>query len=65
MSLFVLTIPDPSVDKKSTELLLIQRACEIAGHDVRAAGGARTSGNVIGDGGVTIASWVYTGSASS
>jgi len=61
MSLFVLTIPNPSpgLDKQAQEVALIARACEIAAGDVRRAGGAKTSGNAIDSGGVTIASWVY------
>lgn len=66
MSLFVLTIPNPStqLDKRAQEVALIARASELAAQAVRSAGGAMTSGNVT-DGGVTIASWVYVPVASS
>jgi hypothetical protein len=67
VSLFVLTIPNPSpaLDKQAQEVALIARACELAAQSVRAAGGAKTSGNVIDSGGVTIGSFVYVPVATS
>jgi hypothetical protein len=67
MSLFVLTIPNPStqLDKRAQEVALISRACELAAQDARSAGGAKTSANIVDSGGVTIGSWVYIPVASS
>ena len=67
MSLFVLTIPNPStqLDKRAQEVSLIARACSLAAQDVGSAGGAKTSANIIDSGGVTIGSWVYVPVASS
>jgi hypothetical protein len=62
MSLFVLTVNDLTNDTKRAEVQLIDRACVLAAQQVRSLKVA-TSGNVIGDKGVVVATWVYTGSA--
>ena len=67
MALFVLTINNPStaLDKQHQESQLVHRALELAKQDFRSAGGKRTSGNINGDGGVLLGSWVYTPVATS
>jgi hypothetical protein len=64
MSLFILTVNDLSNDTKRAEVQLIDRACVLAAQQCRSQKIA-TSGNVIGDKGVVVATWVYTGSAGS
>jgi hypothetical protein len=59
---FILTVIDQNNDTKRAEVQLIDRACQIAAQQVRSQKIA-TSGNVFGDKGVLIATWVYTGSA--
>jgi hypothetical protein len=59
---FVLTVIDQAQDTKRAEVQLIDRACVLAAQQVRSQK-IVTSGNVIGDRGVVIATWVYTGSA--
>ena len=65
MSIFTLTVNDPSVDKRSTEVYLVNRCCQIAGEAVAAAGGQKLSGNVTLEGGAVAASWTYTPTATS
>jgi hypothetical protein len=67
MPLAVITVNNasPALDKKFQEVALIQRALDIAEQNIRAPGGAVTSGNILGDGGVLLGSWVYTPQASS
>jgi hypothetical protein len=67
MSLAVITVNNqsPALDHKASEVALVSRALEIAAQQIRSAGGAATSGNIIADGGVTIGSFVYTAQASS
>jgi hypothetical protein len=62
MSLFVLTVNDLTNDTKRAEVQLIDRACMLAAQQCRSLKVA-SSGNVIGDKGVVVATWVYTGSA--
>jgi hypothetical protein len=63
MSLFTLTVTDATQDTKAIEVARVQRALSIAAQDVRSAGGAKTSGNIIDHGGVQIGSWTLTGTA--
>jgi hypothetical protein len=44
---------------------LIVRALDLAESAIRGPGGAVTSGNIIGDGGVLLGTWSYTPQASS
>jgi hypothetical protein len=61
-NLFVLTVIDQTHDTKRAEVQLIDRACVLAAQQCRSMKVA-TSGNVLGDRGTLIATWVYTGSA--
>jgi hypothetical protein len=63
MALFTLTVTDASQDTKAKEVQRIARALQVAAIEVRSAGGALTSGNILDDGAVVIGSWTYTGSA--
>jgi hypothetical protein len=63
MSLFVLTVNDLTQSTKAAETQLIHDACLRAAVQCRSQKTA-TAGTVIGERGVAIASWVYTGSAS-
>jgi hypothetical protein len=66
MAIFTLTVnsQSPAMERKASELAFIERALALAVQDVRAAGGAKTSGNIINDGAVVIGSWVYSPQAS-
>ncbi|SHH17018.1 hypothetical protein [Bradyrhizobium erythrophlei] len=65
MALFSLTVdlPIPALERKSSELAFIERALALAVQDVRSAGGAKTSGNILNDGATVIGSWVYSSQA--
>ena len=63
-NVFVLTVIDQANDTKKAEVQLIDRACQLAAQQVRSQK-IVTAGNVLGDRGVLIATWVYTGSAGS
>jgi hypothetical protein len=67
MALLTLTINNasPALDKQHQETQLIHRALHLASLDIRSNGGKKTSGNINGDGGVLLGSWVYTPQASS
>lgn len=67
MALAVITVNNasPALDKKFQEVALIQRALDLAESAIRGPGGAVTSGNILGDGGVLLGSWTYTPQASS
>jgi hypothetical protein len=67
MALFVLTLINPStaLEKQHQEAQLVHRALDLARQDFRSSGGKRTSGNINGDGGVLLGSWVYTPAATS
>jgi hypothetical protein len=67
MALFVLTVNNPStaLDKQHQESQLVHRALDLAKQDFRANGGKKTSGNINGDGGVLLGSWIYTPVATS
>lgn len=63
-NIFTLTVTDTGKETKAQEVQQVARALAIAAHDVRVAGGAVTSGNIVDDGAKVIGSWTYTGSAS-
>ena len=67
MALLSLTVNNaiPALDKQAGEVALIARALDLAANDIRRNGGAKTSGNIIGDGGVTLGTWTYTAQAAS
>jgi hypothetical protein len=68
MALLTITINNasPALDRQHQETALIQRALHQAAQDIRSAGGKKTSGNILADGGVTVVgSWTYTPQASS
>jgi hypothetical protein len=67
MALLTLTINNPStaLDKQHQETQLISRALHLAHQDIRMNGGKKTSGNINGDGGVLLGTWVYTPVATS
>jgi hypothetical protein len=67
MALLTLSIsnPSPALDKQHQETQLISRALQLAQQDIRANGGKKTSGNLNGDGGVLLGTWVYTPVATS
>jgi hypothetical protein len=62
MPLCVITVnnPSPVLDRRHQETALIQRALDLAESAIRGPGGAVTSGNILGDGGVVLGSWTYT-----
>jgi hypothetical protein len=62
MALFVLSVnsQSPAMEKRFSELAFIERALALAIQDVRAMGGAKTSGDIINDGSAVIGSWVYS-----
>jgi hypothetical protein len=61
-NLCVLTVIDQSHDTKRAEVQLIDRALQLAAQQIRSQK-VVTAGNVFGDKGVLIATWIYTGSA--
>jgi hypothetical protein len=61
-NLCVLTVIDQSHDTKRAEVQLIDRAFQLAAQQIRSQK-VVPSGNVLGDRGTLIATWVYTGSA--
>jgi hypothetical protein len=65
-ALFTLSVnsPSPALEKRFSELAFIERALALAVQDVRAMGGAKTSGDIINDGATVIGSWVYSPQAS-
>jgi len=67
MSLFTLTINNlsPAMDKQHQELQRVHQFLEAAAIDVRNAGGKKTSGNILGDGGAVVGSWTLTPQAAS
>lgn len=65
MALLTLTVNDATRDTRAQEVALISRALNLAAHDIRAAGGAKTSGNINDDFAVTIGTWTYTPGAAS
>lgn len=66
MSLAVITInnPSPALDHKSSEVAIIAQALHEAARAIQSAQGTVTSGNIIGNGGATLGTWVYTPVAS-
>jgi hypothetical protein len=67
MALLSLTVNNqaPALDKQGQEVALIARALALAAGDIRRNGGAKTSGNILGDGATVLGSWVYSPQASS
>jgi hypothetical protein len=67
MALLSLTVNNasPALDKQAQEVALIARALDLAAHDIRRNGGAKTSGNILGDGAVVLGTWTYTAQAAS
>lgn len=67
MSLAVVTVnvPSPALSTRAQEVQLTARACELAAHAIRGAGGATASGNILDSGAVVIGTWTYTAVASS
>jgi len=63
MALLTLTVNAATRDTRAQETQLIDRALQLAARDIRAAGGAKASGNIIDDGATVIGSWVYTAGA--
>ena len=49
----------PPLDKKSSEVAVIAQALHNAAHDIQAAQGNVTSGNILAPGGAVIGSWTY------
>jgi hypothetical protein len=69
MSIFTVSINDPSLAKRSSEVAFIRKAVETALEELGRGNGNVTSGSVIGtdSGGntnVSLGSWTYTSSAS-
>lgn len=61
-TIFTLTVVDQARDTKKAEVQLIEQALNIAAQQVRSLKTV-TSGNVLIEKGIQIASWTYTGSA--
>ena len=59
------TSPTPARATKAAETQLIAHAQEIAAIQVRSAGGAATTGNILDDGATVVGSWTYTPVATS
>ena len=66
MPLLTLTVnnPSPVLDKRAQEVQLIARALDLASFAILSPGGTVTSGNINGDGGVTLGTWNYSPQAS-
>ena len=67
MALCVVTVNNlsPALDKKFQEVQVIARALALAAQAISGPGGQVTSGNIIGDGGVTLGTFTYTPQAQS
>jgi hypothetical protein len=65
LATITVTAPSPAFDKQHQEVQYIDRALQLAKADIRAAGGKKTSGNILSDGATVIGSWTYTPVASS
>jgi hypothetical protein len=67
MALAVVTVnnPSPAMATRAQEVQIVQRALDIAESQIRSAGGAVASGNIMGDGQVLLGTWTYTAVASS
>jgi hypothetical protein len=59
MALLTLTVNNlsPVLSKQFSEVALIHRALELAALDIRAHGGAKTSGNILDTGAVVLGTW--------
>lgn len=66
MSLAVITInnPSPALDHKTGEVGIIAQALHEAARAIQSQQGNATSGNIIGNGGATLGTWIYTPVAS-
>jgi hypothetical protein len=69
MSIFTVSINDPSLDKKSAECEFVKNAIAIAMNEFGRGNGTVTSGNVVGmsstgASNASLGSWTYTPSAS-
>jgi hypothetical protein len=60
IALIAVSNPSPALSTRAQEVQLIARACELAGHAIRSAGGATASGNITDTGAVVLGTWVYT-----
>jgi hypothetical protein len=67
VALLTLTVNNlaSALDRKAQEGIFVARALQQAAHDIGAAGGLQTSGNILADGGAVIGSWVLTNQAAS
>ncbi|WP_441267981.1 hypothetical protein AB7G19_17095 [Bradyrhizobium sp. 215_C5_N1_1] len=67
MPLFTLTVYDqvPAMERKASELSFIRRAVTLAVQDAQAAGGTKTSGDILNDGAVVIGSWSFNSQSAS
>ena len=59
------TVNIPTAETRAIEVKWCDRALQLAAHAIRRAGGQATSGDITGDGGVLLGSWVYTPEAAS
>jgi hypothetical protein len=66
MALFTLTINNLStaLDRQNQEVTQIHRYLNLAAQEMRAAGGKKTSGNIV-DGSTVVGSWTYVPQATS
>lgn len=62
---FSITLSFANQDKRHSEVQLIHRALEIAKQDVRAAGGSKSSGNIVDGTFGSLGTWSYTAGAAS
>lgn len=69
MALLTLTLNNPALNTtglQHQETQYIARCLQLAAIDIRSAGGKKTSGSILADGGVTVlGTWTYTPVASS
>ena len=59
------TVNIPTAETRAIEVKWCDRALQLAAHAIRRNGGAQTSGDITGDGGILLGSWVYTPQAKS
>jgi hypothetical protein len=59
-TIFTVTVLDLDHDSTQAELGHIAEALSIAARDMRASGGAKTAGEIIGHGGRVIGHWEFT-----
>lgn len=58
-TIFTLTVFDVGHENMASALAHVQFACEAAGREVRAAGGGKLRGVVLGAGAIPIGEWQY------